>query len=57
MKMGVLWFHCFTADWGIPRWLSDKVVKNLPANAGSAEDMGSILRLGTSPGVGNGNPS
>ena len=57
MKMGVLRFHCFTADWGSPRWLSDKVVKNLPANAGGAEDMGSILRLGTSPGVGNGNPS
>ena len=29
------------------------VVKHLPANA---EDMGSIPRLGRSPGVGNGNP-
>ena len=29
------------------------VVKNLPANAG---DVGSVLRLGRSPGEGNGNP-
>ena len=29
------------------------VVKNLPANA---RDMGSVLRLGRSPGEGNGNP-
>ena len=29
------------------------VVENLPANAG---DVGSIPRLGKSPGVGNGNP-
>ena len=32
------------------------VVKNLPASAGDAKDMGSIPRLGRSPGVGNGNP-
>ena len=32
------------------------VVKNLPANAGNARDMGSILGSGRSPGVGNGNP-
>ena len=32
------------------------VVKNLPANAGDMGDMGSILGLGRSPGVGNGNP-
>ena len=32
------------------------VVKNLPANAGDARDMGSIHGLGSSPGVGNGNP-
>ena len=31
----------------------DSVVKNLPANA---EDSGSILRSGRSPGGGNGNP-
>ena len=29
------------------------VVKNLPANAGDARDMGSIPGLGRSPGVGN----
>ena len=32
------------------------VVKNLPANAGAAGDMGSIPRLGRSPRGGNGNP-
>ena len=32
------------------------VVKNPPANAGGERDAGSILGLGRSPGVGNGNP-
>ena len=32
------------------------VVKNLPANAGDARDMGSIPGLGRSPGVGNSYP-
>ena len=32
------------------------VVKNLLANAGDAEDTGSILGSGRSPEVGNGNP-
>ena len=32
------------------------VVKNLPASAGAARDMGSILGLGRSPGGGHGNP-
>ena len=32
------------------------MVKNLPANAGGKEDMGSIPRSGISPGEGNGNP-
>ena len=32
------------------------VVKNLPANAGDATDMGSISGLGRSPGEGNDNP-
>ena len=32
------------------------MVKNLPANAGDLEDMGSIPGLGSSPGEGNGNP-
>ena len=31
-------------------------VKNSPANAGAAGDVGSIPRAGRSPGVGNGNP-
>ena len=32
------------------------VVKNLPASAGDARDVGLIPELGRSPGVGNGNP-
>ena len=32
------------------------VVKNLPADAGDARDVGSIPESGRSPGVGNGNP-
>ena len=32
------------------------VVKNLPANAGDARDVGSIPDSERSPGVGNGNP-
>ena len=32
------------------------MVKNLPANAGDARDMGSIPESGRSPGVGNDNP-
>ena len=32
------------------------MVKNRPANAGGARDMGSIPGLGRSPGGGNGNP-
>ena len=31
-----------------------QAVKNPPANAGDARDMGSILGLGRSPGEGNG---
>ena len=34
----------------------DTVVKNLPANAGDARDMGLILGSGRSPGAENGNP-
>ena len=33
------------------------VVKNPPANAGDARDIGLILGLGRSPGAGNGNSS
>ena len=32
------------------------VVKNLPANAGAAGDVGSVPGLGRCPGIGNGNP-
>ena len=32
------------------------VIKNLPANAGDSRDVGSIPELGSSPGVGTGNP-
>ena len=32
------------------------MVKNPPANAGDARDVGSIAGLGRSPGEGNGNP-
>ena len=32
------------------------VVKNLPTNAGSIEDLGWILELGRSPGGGHDNP-
>ena len=32
------------------------MVKNLPANAGEARDLGSIPRWGRSPGGGHGNP-
>ena len=33
------------------------MVKNPPANAGDARDIGLILGLGRSPGAGNGNSS
>jgi len=32
------------------------MVKNPPASAGDARDVGPILESGTSPGEGNGNP-
>ena len=32
------------------------VAKNLPANTGDARDLGSLLGLGRSSGVGNGTP-
>ena len=40
------------------RWVSQvaPVVKNLPASTGGTRDVGSILGLGRSPGVGNGPP-
>ena len=33
-----------------------QIVKNLPADAGDARDVGSVPRWGRSPGEGNGNP-
>ena len=44
---------CFNPFIKIP---SDLVVKNLPANAGDAGDVGSIPGLGRSPGERNVNP-
>ena len=44
---------CMCNIWGFPGGL---VIKNLPANAADAGDMGSIPGLGRSPGGGNGNP-
>ena len=38
---------------GLPRWHR---LKNLPANAGNARDLGLITGSGRSPEVGNGNP-
>ena len=37
------------------RFRGGATVKNLPANAGDARDVGSILGSGRSPGAGNGN--
>ena len=39
--------------WGFP---GGSAVKNPPANAGDARDVGSIPGLGRIPGEGNGNP-
>ena len=41
-------------DWVFP---GGSIVKNLPVNAGERGDVGSIPRLGRSPGNRNGNPS
>ena len=49
----MLVFFSVRLTWGFP---GDEMVKNLPANAGDARDVGSIHGLGGSPGVGNGNP-
>ena len=32
------------------------MIKNLPHNAGDIRDVGSVSRMGRSPGEGNGNP-
>ena len=46
----VMWWHCWRSFPG------GAVVKNLPADAGDASDMGSIPGLGRSHGGGNGTP-
>ena len=38
------------------RGFPGSTVKNLPASAGDAKDLGSVLGRGRSPGEGNGNP-
>ena len=43
--------------WGVDIFPSGLVVKNLRANAGTTEDVGSIPGSGRSPGEGNGNHS
>ena len=46
--------YLYYSSQGFPR---GSVVKNLPANARDAGDMGLIPGSGRCPGVGNGNPS
>ena len=46
----------YASWWDGRDFSSGSKVKNLPANAGEAEDLGSILWSGKSPGGGNGNP-
>ena len=46
-------FAALMLMWGFP---GSSVVKNLPASAGVAGDVGLIPELGSSPGGGNGNP-
>ena len=48
-----LYMYVCMCVWVFP---GGSVVKNPPANAGDARDMGSIPGLGRSPGVGNDNP-
>ena len=50
LHMWAKWYH---PSWGFP---GGSKVKNLPANAGDAGDMGSIPGSGRYPGRGNGNP-
>ena len=46
-------WHLFSIMVGFP---GGSVIRNLPASAGDAGDMGSIPGSGRSPGGGNGNP-
>ena len=47
------WFRNWNVQSELPRWLSGK---NRPASAGATGDLGLILGLRRSPGIGNGNP-
>ena len=52
-------FYCEIIFRTAPQYMhfpGDAVVKNPPANAGYARDVGLISGLGGSPGKGNGNP-
>ena len=49
----MLFGRYFTSEWGFP---GSALVKNLPANAGDARDVGLIPGSGRSHGVGNSNP-
>ena len=53
LLLPVLGGICDNVMWGFP---GGAVVKNPPANAGDARDMGLIPGSGRSPGGGNGNP-
>ena len=49
--------HWFRAQYvGRRDFPASSVIKNLPASAGEAGDVGSVLELGRFPGGGNGNP-
>ena len=50
-------FVCMSVEGCLGAFPVVPVVKNLPANAGDARDVGLILGLGRSPGAGNGNPA
>ena len=50
----IISFFFMAESYSIAGFLGGSVVKNLPVNVG---DVGSILGLGRSPGVGNGHPS
>ena len=52
----VLYENCFILGTFGGDFQGGTMVKNLPANVGDAGDLGSILGLGISPRVGNGNP-
>ena len=57
--IGILQGKCFSFEESLQLFKASQValvVKNPPAKAGDARDVGLILGLGRSPGEGNGNP-